>query len=143
MKICINLFAVLLCSCASMDPLEVTWQTINAVDVMQTSHFNDSPCHEEGNPLTQKLIGVNPSKDRVYQWGIGTAIGHYLLFNWVDDTFPKHSKLIRSIEIGYRANGVIRNELRGASFSGASTYCPQITNPTTETPTSVSATFKF
>lgn len=55
---------------------EQTWQTLHAVDVLQTYAIVGDPCFEEGNPVTRAAIGGDPSHADVIAWGVASSALH-------------------------------------------------------------------
>jgi len=66
-------------SIKDMSRHELAWQSLHAVDIAQTLNAANDPCYIEAFPVTQSLIGEQPSNSEVFAWGIGTAVGHYLV----------------------------------------------------------------
>ncbi len=74
--------AVLMTGCQAIKSLpdrEVAWHALHAIDVAQTLNAAQDPCYIEAYPITQSLIGEQPSNAEVFAWGVGTAAGHYLV----------------------------------------------------------------
>jgi hypothetical protein len=73
---------VLLTGCATVADFdrgaEVAFQTAHLVDTVQTYRGAASdPCYAEGDPVTRRLIGREPSRAGVVAWGIGYGAIHY------------------------------------------------------------------
>lgn len=57
-------------------PEELAWQGMHVYDTLQTADIVGDPCYKEGHPITRKMIGTNPSSDSVAAWGVGSALFH-------------------------------------------------------------------
>lgn len=120
-------YIVILAGCESIsmtdldkfDTMEASWQALHILDVAQTAHMNDGLCYQEGNMLTKELIGINPPDSRVYQWGLLSAVMHYFVFKWADNTFPNYSDNLRMTDLGYKAAIVGGNHEEGLRYDGA------------------------
>ena len=60
-----------------MTPEEKTFQTLHAIDFLQTYNATDDSCYFEADPITQRLIGRDPSPGEVVLWGVGVAVLHH------------------------------------------------------------------
>lgn len=71
-----------LAACADVPDInrsvEAAFQVAHAVDTAQTYHGAASdPCYAEGDPVTRRIIGREPSKAGVIAWGVGYGALHY------------------------------------------------------------------
>ena len=62
-----------------MSRSEATWQTLHAVDLLQTFSATRDHCYYESDPITSRLIGHDPSAGQVLAWGVGAAVLHSLV----------------------------------------------------------------
>jgi len=80
MKYSIILLSILLSGCVNvreMTGTEVAWQTMNAIDIVQTLQVAKFPeCYEESNWMTKALIGKHPSESEVLAVGVLYGWGH-------------------------------------------------------------------
>src|SRR4051812_42223635 len=60
-------------------PEELTWQTMHAVDMVQTVDGMRDSCVREGHPLTRFLIGSKPDTKRILAYGAGSAYLHLFI----------------------------------------------------------------
>ena len=73
----VPLFLLLFVSgCQNMTPTERTWQTLHAIDVAQTLNATSDGCYREVNSVTRRLIGSQPSEERVLAWGLAMGFLH-------------------------------------------------------------------
>jgi len=103
------LLTALLCGCTSVP--EATWQTVHAVDVVQTARFaHGGRCQEEGLG-TRQLIGANPGVAGVIGWGIASAGVHYAVTRWLDSVdAPQWVRWTwQSVTIGIAGEAVLSN----------------------------------
>jgi len=77
------------CQSLELDRSEIAWQTLHAMDVVQTLNAAGDPCYIEDAWLTEKIIGDQPSDAEVLLWGIGTAVVHALVANILEDRAPQ------------------------------------------------------
>ncbi len=57
---------------------EAGWQTIHAIDVLQTINGPArDDCFEEGNSITKSIIGKKPKPGEVVAWGVATGAAHW------------------------------------------------------------------
>lgn len=78
----------LLTGCESMPRGEIYWQGAHAIDVMQTLSIADDPCYREEDRITKRIIGEQPSREKVLYWGVGKAVGHYWTSRFLDQHAP-------------------------------------------------------
>lgn len=84
------LLLVALQGCASVPADEYVWQTLHAVDVAQTVQIAKNPrCYRESDPITSRLIGEHPSTQGAIAWGVGTAVLHAGVSNWLENIDAK------------------------------------------------------
>lgn len=80
---------VLLCGCESMPRGELAYQTLHAVDVLQTINGPATDdCYKEANPITRRIVGEKPSKGQVVAWGVGQGLLHYGISSYLEDNSP-------------------------------------------------------
>jgi hypothetical protein len=72
------------CQSMRMDQEELTWQALHAVDVAQTLNAANDPCYREEDWLTKRMIGEQPSDGSVLLWGVGTAVLHKVVGDYLD-----------------------------------------------------------
>ena len=94
------IFLSLFLTSCTISQKEVAWQTLNAIDFIQTEQaLNDG--FEEAN----FLMGSNPSDTDLALWWAGTSLGHWVITEKVMKT-NKDKNLWLDITIGGKA-GVI------------------------------------
>lgn len=75
--IAVSILVLALTGCmAFRDKREIAWQSLHAVDALNTDTLRDDPCLYESHPLTRRLIGDEPSRASVIAWGVGGAALH-------------------------------------------------------------------
>lgn len=61
---------------------EFVWQSVHAMDTMQTMHIaNSDGCYHEANPVTSRIIGQHPSDGEVAAVMLGYAMAHKVVTN--------------------------------------------------------------
>lgn len=77
--------AAALCGCTTLreEPLEQAWQVAHLADVALTLDGVNEPCIREGHFLTKRLIGSNPNSKEVIAWGVGGAVLHLAVSDWL------------------------------------------------------------
>lgn len=65
--------------------LEVGYQTMHAVDAIQTTRIRQHPELKESNPL----LGEHPTNGKIWVWYMTTAYGHALITNALDEHAPR------------------------------------------------------
>lgn len=100
------------------NPTETVWQTMHFIDTLQTANgiAGDTVCFKEADPVTRLIVGEFPEKDRVYKWAIGSAVAHYFVMKWLDDT--KVGKFMRGADTGFKLNVIVGNHLNGVRIDG-------------------------
>lgn len=124
MKFLMAILAITLCSgCASTarwvedNPEEAAWQALHVVDVLQTaSGAGDSWCYEEVDKMTRLIIGERPTKDRVYKWGVASAVAHYAVLKAIEGT--RFEKPIRVFDMVVKVKVVRGNHSQGVRMHG-------------------------
>lgn len=107
MRALLILIALAFTGCASLPELsktEIAWQSLHAIDAVQTYRASRDPCFEEGTALTEALIGDNPSAEAVVGWYVGTAFAHYAVSSWLEDRAPRLHTLWQFVtiaDVGY------------------------------------------
>ena len=87
---------------------EAAWMVLHAVDWRQTAYAMDRPDeYEELNPILCK----HPSEGRLNMFILTTAIGHYLITNYIP---KKHRSVWQNISIGFKLGTVSSNYYVGA-----------------------------
>ena len=120
----LSIVAIVMCSgCASTaqwvqdNPEEAAWQALHAVDVLQTANFTkDLDCYSEVDPLTSKIIGKKPERERVYKWALGSAIAHYAIFKAIEGT--RFDKPLRIADMAFKVNIAYSNHDVGIGIAG-------------------------
>lgn len=80
MKILVLSLLCLLSGCTALQlPEERAWQTLHLVDALQTHDAASDGCHRESHPVTQTLIGEQPSPGRVIAWAGASAVFHAMV----------------------------------------------------------------
>lgn len=115
----IILFIIVLSPLASAEKYnsthyEIAWQVMHVVDVMQTLEIQDHPNLRESH--SHWIIGRQPDDDNVYAWGLASAVTHYYLMKWIDNN-TRYGKIIRRVEIGYKAGVIHKNHQLGIRVS--------------------------
>lgn len=77
----ILVFALAGCSAIQTRP-EMAYQMAHAMDVQQTLQISDGKSFEQESAW---LLGERPSREKVYAWGVGLAVGHALISEWMLD----------------------------------------------------------
>jgi hypothetical protein len=109
----------LLVGCAGCTALESresqAWLTLHAVDTVQTFRIADHPrCYEEGDSITQRVIGKHPSDGEVAAWSLGSAALHLGVTEWLLRTdHPRVAKAWQYVRIGITADAIARNHSIG------------------------------
>jgi len=84
--------AALVAGCADLSPMaqrEIAWQALNVVDTGQTITIARQPSQlEEGNFITQSLVGRHPTERNTYAMMAGYAILHAGVSVWLDSNDP-------------------------------------------------------
>ncbi len=110
------------CSSIETRHLEYSWQVMHLIDVAQTASgpAGDSDCFHESDPITSRLIGTSPKESDVYKWGIGVAVAHFLLGEWLDSTdLKKSTKIkIRTVDNALRLRTIVKNHKLGIRVDG-------------------------
>lgn len=106
----------LLTGCAA-SPAEKAWQAMHLVDVAQTINgpARDA-CFGEGNPLTRRLIGRQPSTEAVIVWGVAIAIAHYSVDRWLARSGHADQawvRMLRALDLGYKGFTIGHNHAEG------------------------------
>lgn len=114
------LIAAALHGCTAMrDPYERTYQTVHALDAIQTASYRDDPCIEEANPITRGLIGREPSTGAVIAWWAGTALAHAGVTEWLlDHDHPRMARAWNWITITDTGIQLVRGHRLGARIIG-------------------------
>lgn len=83
------LVIILLTGCESMPRGEMYYQTLHAVDTLQTINgpAND-PCYSESGAIPKLLMGENPTKGQALAWGVGWGAFHYGVSRELDRNAP-------------------------------------------------------
>lgn len=105
---------ILLAGCESMPRHEMVFHAIHAIDVMQTVNGPArDDCYTEAAPVTQALIGENPSVSGVLLWGVSVSALHYGASRYLEGRHPKTYAALQALTIGSSANAVRRNHAAG------------------------------
>ena len=108
-----------LSGCSTLrDPAEIAWQSLHAVDSLQTNSIVDDDCLSEGNPITKTLIGHNPSHRSVATWGIGMAGLHLGVSHLLREDHPTMYKIFQAITITEAGTAVGHNITFGVRIGG-------------------------
>jgi len=113
-----------LTGCASMpDKHDAVWYALHAIDTAQTysvPRINDSyaaglsPCDGfEEHPVTRRLIGSEPSREKVLLWSVGFAAARWGFYELLEraDVPTKHLKMLENVVkldvvVGNHGNGI-------------------------------------
>jgi hypothetical protein len=111
------ILCLLLCSgCTALESRgSQAWLALHAVDTVQTFRIADHPtCFEEGDSITQSLIGRHPSYGEVAAWSVGSAALHLGVTEWLLRTdHPRIAKAWQYLRIGITAAAVSDNHSVG------------------------------
>jgi len=99
--------AVLLAGCETLrQPEETTYQTLHALDWMQTDELVGNPCYREGRQLAAAFIGERPdSHAQVAAWMVGNSLLHLGVSDWLrrhdHPTLYKVWQSVNIADVGY------------------------------------------
>jgi hypothetical protein len=117
------LAALLLSGCSALESKpELAWQSIHAIDAIQTYRIANDPCFHEANPLTQSFIGENPSRRSVIGWAVGSAVGHALVTDYLMDHHPNAAKWWQTLTISISGLSVGNNYQIGLRIGGSNKH---------------------
>lgn len=126
MKKLLVLVSVCLCGCSSYQSYEATWQTMHAIDALQTINgIAGDECNFENNALTRDLIGKSPSKDAATKWAVWSSLLHYLLSKRINKHLDS-DHFVFSFDLAYKFNTITENHRKGLRPDGNNTgasYC--------------------
>lgn len=108
--------ALTLTGCSEMPRGEIAWQSVHALDVLQTVQIAKNPhCFHEDDPFSKRLIGEHPSQGQVVAWGVafaavhmsvGAALEHWEAPGWVQVGW-------QYLTLGAASRAVINNYQQG------------------------------
>ena len=96
---CSNAYAIDM-SNWKMSKTELAIHAIHIADVAQTHASTTNPVFCENDPITRKIIGEYPTKERVLLWGIGSAIANHYIISGIESS-NMNPVLKKSLTIGY------------------------------------------
>jgi hypothetical protein len=90
---------------------EIVWQTLNAVDAVQTCHIVRSGRGIEGNPLVSAVIGKRPSCGAIAGYKVVGGVIHYAIAKFIHDRDPETARVSQIISIVMQG-GVVGANMR-------------------------------
>lgn len=113
---------LMLQGCASIGAPEVAYQSIHAIDSLQTIQIARSPsCFYETGTVTQDVIGRHPSVGGVIAWEVAVSAAHYYVTHLLERNEAPRWVVYgwQSLSIGHAARQVRTNDDQGiGAFSG-------------------------
>lgn len=98
-----------------MSTEEKLWQAAHIIDVLQTETYHREDCYVEANPITRRIIGKEPSTEKVLAWGAGAALWTHYGYQLIDNSnLPKWSKkTIKWVDVAYKYDTIYNNHQIG------------------------------
>jgi hypothetical protein len=125
LALCIVAFLATACE-TLRQPEEMTWQTMHAVDMVQTIDGMRDSCVTEGHPLTRRLIGKKPRTAEILGYGLGSAYVHLFISDLLRDQGLERAWAIwQFVSVTDTAIGMSRNHAIGVRIGKRNkTGCP-------------------
>ncbi|HYM34239.1 MAG TPA: hypothetical protein VET48_02525 [Steroidobacteraceae bacterium] len=96
---------------------EFTWQTMHAIDTVQTFHIARDPRYKEVESAW--LIGEYPDEKAVLAWSIGWSLAHASVTQLlIDHDYPKLTKAWQYVTLTSVCNTVGNNAFVGIQIGG-------------------------
>jgi hypothetical protein len=110
----------------SMSTEEKIWQVGHLLDVLQTARIHREDCYQEGNVMTRRQIGRNPSTGKVIAWGlVHSAIQHYQFKLVENSNMPKWLQhALKWAAITYKYDTVYHNHQLGIRIGASAKIQP-------------------
>ena len=108
----------LLAGCAALrEPGESAWQTMHAIDTIQTFHLVSDARYKEVESAW--LIGEHPDTKAVLAWSVGSSVIHAGVTHMlIANDFPRLSKLWQYVTLSTVCSTVGQNAAIGVRIGG-------------------------